>query len=429
MEFIGQLILVLLMTTLLGQVFARFNWPPVIGQLLSGILLGSALLGWIHPNETMTLFSDIGVIMLMFLAGMESDLDLLKKYFKISFTVATVGVILPILFIGGASLLFGMQFLEALFIGIIFAATSVSISVEVLRATGMLQTKAGTAILGAAVVDDILAVIVLSLFTTFSHEGGKSGLTNNFFLNLLFEALYFVFVWLVYKFIAPKFMQLAEKINVSYSVVIASLILSLGMAYIAELVGLSAVVGAFFDELARARGGNALLDRRAEALTLLCSETRPDNQLYVRYRRYTLRHAVQETAAVPLPAEDTLPAAPGPFELLPDEAYNLQHRDFDLVSRNAGPFFLLGEQIIHPTQVSTTVDYGVYLQFLARRGSSEVPLCAATPQNVEITGLAPADIIGIHTYCRDDVLEIIDARYLTRLPKPEKSENPPPSAE
>jgi Kef-type K+ transport system membrane component KefB len=211
MEFIGQLILVLLMTTLLGQVFARFNWPPVIGQLLSGILLGSALLGWINPNETMTLFSDIGVIMLMFLAGMESDLDLLKKYFKISFTVATVGVILPILFIGGASLLFEMQFLEALFIGIIFAATSVSISVEVLRATGKLQTKAGTAILGAAVVDDILAVIVLSLFTTFSHEGGKSGLTNNFFLNLLFEALYFVFVWLVYKFIAPKFMQLAEK--------------------------------------------------------------------------------------------------------------------------------------------------------------------------------------------------------------------------
>lgn len=160
-----------------------------------------------------------------------------------------------------------------------------------------------------------------------------------------------------------------------------------------------------------------LLDRRAEALTLLCSETRPDNQLYVRYRRYTLRHAVQETAAVPLPAEDALPAAPGPFELLPDEAYNLQHRDFDLVSRNAGPFFLLGEQIIHPTQVSTTVDYGVYLQFLACRGSSEVPLCAATPQNVEITGLASADIIGIHTYCRDDVLEIIDARYLTRLPK------------
>lgn len=167
-----------------------------------------------------------------------------------------------------------------------------------------------------------------------------------------------------------------------------------------------------------------LVDRRAEALTILCSETKPDNQLYVRYRRYTLCHAVQETAALPLAEADTLPAAApaGPFELLPDETYNLQHRDFDFVSRNAGPLFVLGEQVIHPTQVSTSVDYGVYLQFLARRGSSEVPLCAATPQNVEITGLNAADVIGVHTYCRDDVLEVIDARYLTRIPKPAKPE-------
>lgn len=167
-----------------------------------------------------------------------------------------------------------------------------------------------------------------------------------------------------------------------------------------------------------------LVDRRAESLTILCSETKPDNQLYVRYRRYTLCHAVQETAALPLAEADTLPAAApaGPFELLPDETYNLQHRDFDFVSRNAGPLFVLGEQVIHPTQVSTSVDYGVYLQFLARRGSSEVPLCAATPQNVEITGLNAADVIGVHTYCRDDVLEVIDARYLTRIPKPAKPE-------
>ena len=167
-----------------------------------------------------------------------------------------------------------------------------------------------------------------------------------------------------------------------------------------------------------------LVDRRAEALTILCSETKPDNQLYVRYRRYTLCHAVQETAALPLAEADTLPAAApaGPFELLPDETYNLQHRDFDFVSRNAGPRVVLGEQVIHPTQVSTSVDYGVYLQFLARRGSSEVPLCAATPQNVEITGLNAADVIGVHTYCQDDVLEVIDARYLTRIPKPAKPE-------
>ncbi len=250
MEFIGELILILFVTTLMGQLFARFNWPAVIGQLLSGIVLGPALLNWLKPSDTMTLFSDIGVILLMFLAGMESDLDLLKKYFKVSFTVATVGVILPILFIGGFSLIYGMKFLEALFIGIVFAATSVSISVEVLKDSNQLQTRAGIAILGAAVVDDILAVIVLSLFTTFSHEGGSQGLTGNFFLNLLIEALYFVFVWLVYKFIAPKFMEFAEKISVNYSALIASLTLALGMAYLAEFVGLSAVVGAFFGGLA-----------------------------------------------------------------------------------------------------------------------------------------------------------------------------------
>ncbi len=156
-----------------------------------------------------------------------------------------------------------------------------------------------------------------------------------------------------------------------------------------------------------------LVDRKADALTLLCSETKPDNQLYVRWRRFTLC----KTRPQPEPLPGTEPPEPTgePFELLPDEAFHLQHREFDLVSRNAGPLFVLGEQVIHPTQVSTTVDYGVYLQFSARRGNSEVPLCAALPQSVRIQGLDTKDIIGIHTYCRDDHLEVIDARYLTKV--------------
>ncbi|QNQ84394.1 cation:proton antiporter [Lactobacillus sp. PV037] len=250
MHFLGELIIILIVTTLLGQLFARFNLPPVIGQLLSGIILGPAILSWVHPGNIISLFSEFGVILLMFLAGLESDLDLLKKYFNLSFTVAGIGVILPVIFMGTASLLFGMKFLEALFIGIVFAATSVSISVEVLKDANQLHTRAGSAILGAAVVDDILAVVVLSLFTTFSHEGGKSGLTNNFFLNLLIEVIYFGAVWLIYKFIAPYFMKAAEKLEVNYAVVIASLVLALTMAWVADFVGLSAVVGAFFGGLA-----------------------------------------------------------------------------------------------------------------------------------------------------------------------------------
>ena len=250
MHFLGELILILITTILLGQLFARFNMPAVVGQLLSGIVLGPAILGLVKPGTVISIFSEFGVILLMFLAGLESDLDLLKKYFKLSFTVAAVGVVLPVVFIGVASMLFGMKFLEALFIGIVFAATSVSISVVVLKEANYLKTRAGTAILGAAVVDDILAVIVLSLFTTFSHEGGKSGLTNNFFLNLLIEICYFGAVWFIYKWVAPYFMKIAERMEVDYSVVIGSLVLALAMAWAADFVGLSAVVGAFFGGLA-----------------------------------------------------------------------------------------------------------------------------------------------------------------------------------
>ncbi len=172
-----------------------------------------------------------------------------------------------------------------------------------------------------------------------------------------------------------------------------------------ELVQRFAVDGELCDAI--------LTDRTPSSLTLLCSETKPDNQLYVRWRRFTLRKTA--APAELLPGTEPPPPSGEPFELLPDEAFDLQHREFDLVSRNAGPLFLLGEQVIHPTQISTTVDYGVYLQFSARRGNSEVPLCAAMPRAVRIEGLDPRDVIGIHTYCRDDTLEVIDARYLTKV--------------
>lgn len=142
-----------------------------------------------------------------------------------------------------------------------------------------------------------------------------------------------------------------------------------------------------------------LLERTPDALTLLCSETDPKNQLFVRWRRYTLRRTGQEQ-----------------FALEADEAFNGAHSAFNLTDRNAGPLFELGGQTVHATQVSTRVDYGVYLQFFARRGAgpdaAEAPLCAAAPAQVQITGLAAADIVGVHSYGRTDTLEVIDARYL-----------------
>lgn len=146
-----------------------------------------------------------------------------------------------------------------------------------------------------------------------------------------------------------------------------------------------------------------VLAATADGLALLCSETKPENQLYTRYRRYTLCRNKNQ------------PDNPEPFVLEEDEPYNLQHRVFDLASRNAGPLFEHGGQMLHPTQVSTTVDYGVYLQFFAIRGASEVPVCAATPENICIEGIPTKDLIGIHTYCRDADIEVIDARYLKKV--------------
>lgn len=144
-----------------------------------------------------------------------------------------------------------------------------------------------------------------------------------------------------------------------------------------------------------------LLDVQPEELTLLCSQVKPENGLFTRYRRYALRADAQ---------------AEGGFSLTEDETFGLENRNYDLGARNAGPIFTWAGQTIRPAQVSTKVDYGVYLQFWTRRDGKETPLCAAMPANVRIEGLDPESVIGIHTYCRDDAVEIIDARYLAKIP-------------
>lgn len=172
-------------------------------------------------------------------------------------------------------------------------------------------------------------------------------------------------------------------------------------------------------------------EQTPDSLQVLCSETKPENQLLVRYRRYTITKNTTppkaEQAAAPQPTQageqaaapqqtqaGEQAAAPEPYTLQEDEAFNLDHRAFDYTSRNAGPLFTHDGLTVHPTQVSTSVDYGVYLQFFTQRARAETPLCAANAQNVAITGIDAKDIIGIHTYCRGAGWEIIDARYLRK---------------
>lgn len=248
MEFIGILCLILISTTIGSHVSRRFGIPAVIGQLLVGVLLGEAGLGWVHPSVLVHDFSEIGVILLMFLAGLESDLSLLKKYFKPGMFVAILGILLPVVFGWLTGEAFKVSNNEAIFFGIILAATSVSISVEVLKELNVVNTKEGSTILGASVVDDILVVLVLSFSLSFLT--GESSSNLPFSLLLAEQVVYFIFIFLLVKWIAPFLMSFAEKIYTNSAIIIVSLVICLGMSFIADLIGLSSVIGAFFAGIA-----------------------------------------------------------------------------------------------------------------------------------------------------------------------------------
>lgn len=201
-------------------------------------------------------FSEIGVIILMFIAGLESDLGMLKKYFKPALAVAFSGVVFPVVLIYFFGKLFHFSFEQAIFLGVTFSATSVSISVEVLKELKRLKSKEGTTILGAAVIDDIISVIILSvLVSMFSNvakaQGGHH--SSNLWMSFLLDALYFVVIFFLFEWIAPKMMRLGEHLKVASSVTLMSIVLCLGMAWLAEQVGLSDVVGAFFAGVAIAQ--------------------------------------------------------------------------------------------------------------------------------------------------------------------------------
>lgn len=247
-EFIGVLCLILISTTIASHFSRRFGIPAVIGQLLIGILLGNAGLKVVHPDILVDDFSEIGVILLMFLAGIESDLSLLRKYFRPGMYVAVLGILFPVVLgtLGGN--VFHIAMNQSFFLGLILAATSVSISVEVLKELNVINTKEGSTILGASVVDDILVVLIVSL--SMSFLGAKGGNDGPLGIMLIEQVLFFVAIFFLIRWGAPYLMRLSKKLLAESSVIIVSLILCLSMSYLADFIGLSSVIGAFFTGVA-----------------------------------------------------------------------------------------------------------------------------------------------------------------------------------
>jgi Kef-type K+ transport system membrane component KefB len=174
-HFLLDLAIILLSTKILGLVTKKIHMPAVVGALLAGIIFGPAMLNMVHETGFISNLSELGVIVLMFAAGIETDIKELKKCGKASLIIAIIGVVVPL--IGGyvvASVYTGdwgltnlssPTFLKNIFIGVILTATSVSITVETLQELGKLKTASGTAIMGAAVIDDIIGIVILTIIT------------------------------------------------------------------------------------------------------------------------------------------------------------------------------------------------------------------------------------------------------------------------
>ncbi|MDD4842715.1 MAG: cation:proton antiporter [Anaerotignum sp.] len=247
-NFLLVLALILLATKVFGLLTEKISLPQVLGALVAGVILGPSGFGIIQETDFLMTASEIGVIMLMFSAGLGTDMKELKKAGGIAFLTAAVGVILPVVFCGGLYFFFFedsmdyMNMIRTIFVGVVFSATSVSITVETLREMGKLKTKVGTTIMGAAIIDDIIGIIVLSVISGLSESASSNPL-----LVLAKIGGFFVFVAVVGIVAITIFKKLDKHHGKSKRVVVWSLAFCFFMSYVAEeYFGVADITGAYF---------------------------------------------------------------------------------------------------------------------------------------------------------------------------------------
>jgi len=234
---------------LMAELFERLRQPAVVGEILAGVIVGPSVLGWVRPSEIIGIVAEIGVIFLLFMVGLETKPQSVYRVGKKAMLVGTLGVILP--FIAGyfIALLWGGSFIEAMFIGAALVATSVGITARVLGSMDLLDKETSRIILGAAVIDDILGLIILSVVSAMSSgdinylELGKTAA-----LAIAFTLLVAVLGARMMNKVAPK----VSNLRVSKPFFNVGLILCLGLSVASIYVGVAAIIGAFLAGMAMA---------------------------------------------------------------------------------------------------------------------------------------------------------------------------------
>ena len=242
-----DLAIILIFAKLFGIIARKCKAPQVVGEIIAGLLIGPSVLGLVNQSDFLIQMAEIGVVLLMFSAGLETNLKDLIKTGPIACLIACAGVFVPLL---GGSLLYmafygtapwgSDGFYTAVFIGVIMTATSVSITVQTLKELGKLKGKVGTTILSAAIIDDIIGIVVLTFVIGFKSPDSNPGEV------VINTVLFFVFAFVV-GFISYKvFKKVDERYPHTRRIPIAGLAYCFALSYIAEhYFGIADITGAY----------------------------------------------------------------------------------------------------------------------------------------------------------------------------------------
>lgn len=250
--FFLTLLAILLSARMLGELAARLKAPPVIGELLAGVLLGPSLLGWIEPSPVIKLLAQIGIILLLFEVGLETDVMRLVKTGIKPLVVATGGFVLPFVFGYAVShYLFKQNLLTSLFVGGTLTATSIGITVRVLTDLRRQGSPEAQVVLGAAVLDDVMGVVLLAFLYEFSVSGGVE-LAGTIKI-LVFVALFMVLAPLAARLMAEVIKRFARISQIPGLIPTTVVALVLFFAWLAHAVGAPELLGGFAAGLALSR--------------------------------------------------------------------------------------------------------------------------------------------------------------------------------
>lgn len=246
-DIFKSLAIIIIFAKLFGIGARRLRVPQVVGEIVAGLIIGPSLLGWVDNSSFISQMAEIGVILLMFSAGLGTDIKELRKTGPIAFLIACAGVFVPLvcgtayyMIFYGVNSLSSPEFIEAVFIGTIMTATSVSITVETLKELGFLKSRIGTTIMAAAIIDDVIGIIVLTFVISFRDPDVKLG-------NVCFHTLLFFIFSIGMGYVTYRLFQIIDrKYPHTRRIPIAGLALCFAMAYSAEaLFGIADITGAY----------------------------------------------------------------------------------------------------------------------------------------------------------------------------------------